>query len=92
MLYTGIKIPIFNLININSTGKLKTVNRVSVKNKKMKKLLLSTIVLTGFALSMCLFELSCKKTADAAPVVTTTTPLQQNKLIYVSWNGTVGQL
>lgn len=43
----------------------------------MKKLLLSTIVLAAFALSILLFELSCKKTANAQspsyvlPVATT---------------------
>jgi hypothetical protein len=43
----------------------------------MKKILLSTIILTAFALSITLFELSCKKTANAQspsyvlPVATT---------------------
>jgi hypothetical protein len=44
----------------------------------MKKVLLSTIVLTAFSLSIILFEISCKKTANAdsppysLPVATTT--------------------
>jgi hypothetical protein len=33
----------------------------------MKKILLSTIVLTLFALSIILFDISCKKTANADP-------------------------
>lgn len=33
----------------------------------MKKILLSTIILTGFALSIILFEISCKKSANADP-------------------------
>jgi hypothetical protein len=44
----------------------------------MKKILLSTIVLTAFSISIILFEISCKKTANAdsppysLPVATTT--------------------
>jgi len=47
----------------------------------MKKILLSTIVLTGFSLSIILFQISCKKSADAATTPTTTVT-QQNKIIY----------
>ncbi|MDB5003882.1 MAG: hypothetical protein JWQ34_2107 [Mucilaginibacter sp.] len=47
----------------------------------MKKILLSTVVLTAFSLSIILFEISCKKSADAA-TTTSTSITQQNKIIY----------
>lgn len=46
----------------------------------MKKILLSTVVLTAFSFSIILFEISCKKSADAA--MTPTSSTQQNKIIY----------
>ncbi|SEO88295.1 hypothetical protein SAMN05192574_11537 [Mucilaginibacter gossypiicola] len=46
----------------------------------MKKVLLSTIILTAFSCSLILFQLSCKKVAVAASDQTTTT--QVGKLIY----------
>lgn len=47
----------------------------------MKKVLLSTIVLTAFSCSLILFQLSCKKVAVAADQTSTSTP-QVGKLIY----------
>jgi hypothetical protein len=49
----------------------------------MKKLLLSTIVLLAFSVSIILFQLSCKKSADAATPITSAAVQQQNKIIYV---------
>jgi len=51
----------------------------------MKKILLSTIVLTAFALSIFLFQISCKKEAKAQ---VQTVQNQQNKIIYVKWGQT----
>ena len=48
----------------------------------MKKILLSTIVLTAFSFSIILFQISCKKSADAATPNTTTGATQQSKIIY----------
>jgi len=47
----------------------------------MKKILLSTIVLTAFSFSIILFQLSCKKSAVAASSAEATIQ-QQNKIIY----------
>lgn len=47
----------------------------------MKKILLSTIVLTAFSLSIILFQFSCKK--DAVADTTTTGVNQQNKLVFI---------
>jgi len=49
----------------------------------MKKLLLSTIVLLAFSLSIVLFQLSCKKDAKAASTTLSTQVAQQNKLLYL---------
>jgi Tol biopolymer transport system component len=46
----------------------------------MKKILLSTTILVAFALSILLFDISCKKTAEA--LSNNTTVQQQNKIIY----------
>jgi hypothetical protein len=46
----------------------------------MKKILLSTIVLTAFSLSIVLFQLSCKKEAKAQ---STQSVVQQGKIIFV---------
>jgi len=48
----------------------------------MKKILLSTIVLTAFSFSIILFQISCKKSADAATTTTSTGTTQQSKIIY----------
>ncbi|HTD40052.1 MAG TPA: hypothetical protein VK671_05490 [Mucilaginibacter sp.] len=48
----------------------------------MKKVLLSTIVLLAFTLSIALFQISCKKSADAATPTVATTPPQQNKIVF----------
>jgi hypothetical protein len=48
----------------------------------MKKILLSTIILTAFSFSIILFQISCKKSADAATSTTSTGTIQQNKIIY----------
>lgn len=48
----------------------------------MKKILLSTIVLTAFSCSIILFQVSCKKSADAATSTTSTGVSQENKIIY----------
>jgi hypothetical protein len=48
----------------------------------MKKFLLSTIVLTAFSCSIILFQISCKKSADAATPNTNAAVTQQNKIIY----------
>ena len=48
----------------------------------MKKILLSTIALTAFSFSIILFQISCKKSADAATPATSTSITQQNKIIY----------
>jgi len=54
----------------------------------MRKILLSTIVLVAFALSITLFELSCKKTASAQPASYTLTPATTSKLGGVIPDGT----
>jgi len=46
----------------------------------MKKILLSTIVLTLFSLSVLLFEVSCKKTANADSLPYILTPATTSKL------------
>jgi hypothetical protein len=48
----------------------------------MKKILLSSIVLTAFSFSIILFQISCKKSADAATPTTSTGTQQQSKIIY----------
>lgn len=48
----------------------------------MKKIALSTVVLFAFSCSIILFEISCKKTADAATPDSNTSVTQQNKIIY----------
>jgi Tol biopolymer transport system component len=50
----------------------------------MKKLLLSSIALFIFSISMLLFQISCHKEASAR----STAVSQQGKIIYVNWNGT----
>ncbi len=45
----------------------------------MKKLILSSITLLMFASSILIFEISCKKNLEAAPVMAT----QQNKIFFV---------
>jgi len=57
----------------------------------MKKILLSTIVLTAFALSICLFQLSCKKTANAQSSNTIAVS-QQNKIIYLNFTTTAAEI
>lgn len=47
----------------------------------MKKVLLSTIVLTAFSFSIILFQISCKKEANA--VAQTNVATQQSKIIYL---------
>jgi hypothetical protein len=47
----------------------------------MKKILLSTIVLLAFSFSCILFQISCKKNADAASP-TNTSVTQQGKILY----------
>jgi hypothetical protein len=54
----------------------------------MKKILLSTIVLTSFSLSIILFQISCKK--DAVADTTTTGVNQQNKLVFIKNNSVTG--
>lgn len=50
----------------------------------MKKILLSTIVLFCFSLSIILFQISCKKTAEAQGTAPTTIEIpQQNKIIFI---------
>jgi len=49
----------------------------------MKKIVLSTFVLFAFSASIILFQISCKKEARADTSATTTTVVQQNKIIYV---------
>ena len=51
----------------------------------MKKVLLSTVVLTAFSLSIILFQISCKKSADATTV--STEPQQDNKILYSTFAG-----
>jgi hypothetical protein len=46
----------------------------------MKKILLSTVVLLAFSLSIILFEISCKKTANADSPTYTLTPATTSKL------------
>jgi hypothetical protein len=53
-----------------------------IKPNTMKKILLSTFVLTAFSLSIILFQISCKKSAEAATPTTSTGVTQQNKIIY----------
>jgi len=53
----------------------------------MKKILLSTAVLTAFSLSVVLFQISCKKSADAATPGTSTGSLQENKILYSTDEG-----
>jgi hypothetical protein len=48
----------------------------------MKKILLGTIALTAFSCSIILFQISCKKSADAATPTTSIGITQQNKIIY----------
>lgn len=48
----------------------------------MKKILLSAIVLIAFSFSIILFQISCKKSADAATPTTSAGATQQNKIIY----------
>ncbi len=48
----------------------------------MKKILLSTIVLTAFSCSIILFQVSCKKSADAATSNSNVAVTQQSKIIY----------
>jgi len=55
----------------------------------MKKILLSTVILAAFSLSVILFEISCKKSATAQSNSTSTTPAQQNKIIYLLYQGDV---
>jgi len=55
----------------------------------MKKILLSTAVLTVFSLSVILFQISCKKSADAATPSTSTSVQQENKILYSTDEGTV---
>ena len=49
----------------------------------MKKIILSTIVLASFSVSIILFQISCKKSADAATLTSSTGIQQQNKIIFV---------
>jgi len=48
----------------------------------MKKLYQGTIALLCFSLSITIFQLSCKKSANAGPVVNSTSTTQQNKIVY----------
>lgn len=54
----------------------------------MKKILLSAIVLTLFAVSMLLFQISCKKEAKAQNLATTIT--SENKILYLKAGQTSG--
>jgi|GEM_PF-6521847 hypothetical protein len=58
----------------------------------MKKLLLSSIVLSLFAISMTLFQLSCKKVALAAITTTTapTTIFQEGKMLVITSDNNIG--
>jgi hypothetical protein len=47
----------------------------------MKKILLSTIVLLAFTVSILLFQISCKKEAKASPAAAVNAP--QNKIIFI---------
>jgi len=53
----------------------------------MKRILLSTIILTGFTLSIILFEISCKKSANAQSSVTIT---QEGKVLFINPDGSIG--
>src|SRR5689334_16056327 len=48
----------------------------------MKKIFLSSVALLTFSLSIILFQMSCKKSADAASPTVATAPLQQNKIVF----------
>lgn len=52
----------------------------------MKKLLISSIVLCLFAVSILLFDISCTKTAGAQITTTTTTGLQQLGIVLYTKN------
>jgi Tol biopolymer transport system component len=58
----------------------------------MKKILMSTIVLLAFSLSIILFQLSCKKQADAASTTVNAQATQQNKILYLKdiYGGSAG--
>jgi len=53
----------------------------------MKKILLSTIVLLFFSISIGIFQISCQKEATAETAENTATS-QVNKIIYMKWNNT----
>ncbi len=48
----------------------------------MKKILLSTCILTAFSLSVILFEMSCKKTVNGTSPTTVIGVNQINKIVY----------
>jgi len=56
----------------------------------MKKMLLSTVVLFLFSLSILVFQISCKKASHAAPVPAST--LQQNKLLFLKFTSNAAEI